>query len=139
MRVDRNALAVAPLHRQSDDRYWRAQLTRAAPPRAPLRLHVEFIPDEVTFLAQGSGPFVLAYGNATATGAVSNLSQIPETLPVASASVGPAEEFGGQARLIPNRVPLPVMRIALWGVLIVAVLLLAWMAYRLSKESDTTE
>jgi hypothetical protein len=44
-----------------EDRYWRARITNGArPPQKLLRLHVEWIPNEVTFLAQGSGPFLLA-------------------------------------------------------------------------------
>ena len=120
------------------DRYWRAQLTSMpSPPQAPLRLAVAWLPDEVTFLAQGPGPFELAYGSAMVTTAESNFSQIPADLPISAASLGPRHELGGRDRLIANRPPVPATRIVLWSVLILAVFLLAWMAYRLVKEPDT--
>jgi hypothetical protein len=120
-----------------DDRYWRARIADGAgPPRAPLRLHVEWIPNEVTFLAQGQGPFLLAYGNATAIRAEADLSQIPATLQVAAAEVGSRQVLGGSTRLVGNPPAFPWMRAVLWGVLVLAVILLAWMAYRLANEPD---
>jgi hypothetical protein len=126
----------APLEvRVNDDRYWRARITDGAgPPRAPLRLHVEWVPNEVTFLAQGQGPFLLAYGNATATRAEADLSQIPAPLQIAPAAVGPRRVLGGSTRLVGNPPAFPWMRAVLWGVLLSAVILLAWMAYHLANE-----
>ena len=126
----------APLEvRVDNDRYWRARITDGAgPPRATLRLHVEWIPNEVTFLAQGQGPFLLAYGNAMAIGAEADLSQIPATLQIAPAVVGPRQVLGGSTRLVGNPPAFPRMRAVLWGVLLSAVILLAWMAYHLANE-----
>jgi len=109
----------APLEvRVDNDRYWRARITDGAgPPRATLRLHVEWIPNEVTFLAQGQGPFLLAYGNATAIGAEADLSQIPATLQIAPAVVGPRQVLGGSTRLVGNPPAFPRTRAVLWGVL----------------------
>lgn len=128
----------APLEvRVDDDRYWRARVTDgAAAPRAPLRLRVEWIPGEVTFLAQGQGPFLLAYGNATAIRAEADLSQIPATLQIANAAIGPRQVLGGSTRLVGKPAAFPWMRAVLWGVLISAVFLLAWMAYRLANEPN---
>jgi hypothetical protein len=128
----------APLDiRVDDDRYWHARITDGAgPPRAPLRLHVEWIPGEITFLAQGQGPFLLAYGNPTAIRAEADLSQIPATLPIAPAVVGPRQVLGGPTRLIVKPAAFPSTRAVLWGVLLAAVVLLAWMAYRLANEPD---
>jgi hypothetical protein len=126
----------APLEvRVDDDRYWRARITDGAgPPRVPLRLHVEWVPNEVTFLAQGEGPFLLAYGNATAIRAEADLSQMPATLQIAPAAVGSRQVLGGSARLVGNPPDFPWMRAVLWGVLVLAVILLAWMAYHLANE-----
>jgi hypothetical protein len=121
--------------RVDDDRYWRARITDGAgPPRAPLHLHVEWVPNEVTFLAQGQGPFLLAFGNATAIRAEADLSQIPATLQIAPAAVGSRQVLGGSTRLAGNPTAFPWMRAVLWGVLLSAVVLLAWMAYRLANE-----
>jgi hypothetical protein len=128
----------APLEIGVDaDRYWRAKIPRSPiPPQAPLRLHVEWIPNELTFLAQGEGPFLLAYGNATAVSAEADFSHIPSTLQIAPATVGSPRLLGGPDRLVAKAAAFPWMRAVLWSVLLLAVILLAWMAYRVSKDSN---
>jgi hypothetical protein len=125
------SLGVSP----DTDRYWRARILGAGnSPQSPLRLHVEWIPNEVTFLAQGHAPFLLAYGNATANRAEADLSRLPDTLEIAPATLGPAKVSGGTARLIAKPVPFPRMRVALWSVLLLAVAVLGWMAYRIARD-----
>ncbi len=126
------SLGVSP----DTDRYWRARILSAGnSPQSPLRLHVEWIPNEVTFLAQGHAPFLLAYGSATANRAEADLSHLPDTLEIAPATLGPAQVSGGTARLIAQPAPFPRMRIALWSVLLLAVAVLGWMAYRVAGDS----
>jgi hypothetical protein len=120
------------------DRYWRARILGTGSPQAPLRLHVEWIPNEVTFLAQGHAPFLLAYGNASANRAEADLSHLPSTLDIGPATLGPAQVSGGATRLVAKPAPFPRMRVALWSVLLLAVVLLSWMAYRISKEENDT-
>jgi hypothetical protein len=127
------SLEVSP----DSDRYWRARIVSAGnSPQGPLRLHVEWIPTEVTFLAQGHAPFLLAYGNASAHRAEADLSHLPSTLEIAPATLGPSQVSGGATRLIAQPAPFPRMRIVLWSVLLLAVVVLSWMAYRISKETD---
>jgi hypothetical protein len=117
------------------DRYWRAKISRTPmPPQAPLRLHVEWTANELTFLAQGEGPFLLAYGNSAAVGSEADLSHIPSTLQIEPATVGSLQVLGGPSRLIAKSPAFPWMRAVLWGVLLLAVVLLAWMAYRVSRD-----
>ena len=119
------------------DRYWRARIVGAGNSlRTPLRLHAEWIPNEVTFLAQGHAPFLLTYGNASASPAEADLSHLPATLEIAPATLGPTQVSGGANRLIAKPAPFPGMRIALWGVLLLAVIVLSWMAYRISKNPN---
>lgn len=119
------------------DRYWRARISRGPiPAPMPLHLHVEWIPNELTFLAQGEGPFLLAYGNAAAASAEADFSNIPSTLQVASATVGSPRVLGGSSRLIAKPAAFAWRRAVLWSVLLLAVILLAWMAYRVSKDSS---
>jgi hypothetical protein len=127
----------SPLEVSPDtDRYWRVRVVGAAnPPQTPLRLHVEWIPNEVTFLAQGHAPFLLAYGNASAYGAEADLSHLPNTLEIAPATLGPAQVSGGTTRLIAEPAPFPRMRVVLWSVLLLAVVILSAMAYRISRDS----
>lgn len=125
-----SALGVGP----DTDRYWRARIVGADnSPQSPLRLHVEWIPNEVTFLAQGHAPFLLAYGNASAKRAEADLSHLPTTLEIAPATLGPQQVSGGANRLIAKPAPFPRMRVVLWSVLLLAVVVLSWMAYRISK------
>jgi len=118
------------------DRYWRARIISAGvSPQAPLRLHVEWVPGEVTFLPQGHAPFLFVYGNASAARAEADFSHLPTTLDIARATLtSPPQALGGASRLIAKPAPFPLTRIALWSVLFLAVILLAWMAYGLSKE-----
>jgi len=126
----------SPLAVSSDtDRYWRARLVGAGNLRqSPLRLHVEWVPNDVTFLAQGHAPFLLAYGNASAGNAEADWSHLPNTLEIAPAALGPVEVSGGTARLLAKPAPFPRTRVALWSVLLLAVLVLGWMAYRIARD-----
>jgi hypothetical protein len=125
------SLEVSP----DTDRYWRTRILGAgSSPQSPLRLHVEWIPTEVTFLAQGHAPYMLAYGNASANRAEGDLSHLPNSLEIAPAILGPAQLSGGTARLIANPAPFPRMRVVLWSVLLLAVAVLAWMAYRIARD-----
>jgi Protein of unknown function (DUF3999) len=127
----------APIEIGSDsDRYWLARIVNAGvSPQAALKLHVEWVPNEVTFLVQGHAPFLLAYGSASAKRAESDLTHLPMTLQIVQAALSPRTVLGGPARLIAKPAPFPRSRALLWGVLLIAVVLLAWMAYRVSKES----
>jgi Protein of unknown function (DUF3999) len=119
------------------DRYWRARIVGAGnSPQSPLRLHVEWVPNEVTFLAQGHAPYLFAYGNASADRAEADLSRLPNELEIAPATLGPAQATGGGSRLITKPAPFPRTRVALWSVLLLAVTVLSWMAYRISKDPN---
>ena len=125
------ALPVGP----DTDRYWRARILGAGTaPQTPLRLHLEWIPNEVTFLAQGHAPFLLAYGSSTAHRAEADLSRLPNSLKIAPATLDLVKVLGGPARLIAKPEAFPRMRFALWSVLLLAVAILAWMAYRIARD-----
>jgi Protein of unknown function (DUF3999) len=129
------ALEISP----DTDRFWRARIVSVGiSPQAPLRLHVEWIPSEVTFLPEGNAPYLLAYGNASATRAQADFSRLPTSLDIAPATLSSPQALGGASRLIVKPAQLPWTRIALWSVLFLAVILLAWMAYGLSKEKTTS-
>jgi len=116
------------------DRYWRAEVKSTERSVHPhLTLHVEWVPNEVRFLAQGQRPFLLSYGAANTLRAEADLSLLPDSLDVATATLGPPQVQGGASRLIAKPPAFPGTRVALWAVLLFAVVLLAWMAYSLSK------
>jgi Protein of unknown function (DUF3999) len=127
----------SPIRVNSDtDRYWQARIVNSGGlPQSPLHLRIEWVPNELTFLAQGHAPYLLAYGNSTATRAEADFSHLPTTLAAAAATLGPPQALGGQARLVPKPAPFPWTRAALWSVLILAVILLGWMARKIAQEA----
>jgi hypothetical protein len=128
------SLAIDP----SSDRHWLARidmrtggLGRGAP-----KLRVGWLPHEIVFLARGNGPFTLAYGSSKAR-PTTELGAIPNGVFVVSATFTLPETLGGDARLQPVEPPQPALwskSATLWTVLAIGVALLAFMAYRLSRE-----
>jgi hypothetical protein len=129
-------LRNAPIDVAADsDRYWlaRAAGLNGAPAAPPLRLQAAWTPSDIVFLARGSGPFIVAYGSALAPAAETDLSAMPAAVTVLRATLGARRQLGGQARLaIPAE--FPWRRVLLWAVLALSVCLLAWMAYRVTRE-----
>jgi Protein of unknown function (DUF3999) len=116
------------------DRFW---LARRIPPTAPIgvvQLWVAWDAMDVVFLAQGAGPFTLAYGSGSAGPASVTLDPLVKGVTVAQAETGPSYVLGGAERLRPPPRTLPWRMTVLWAALGLGVVLLAWMAYRLSKE-----
>jgi hypothetical protein len=123
-------------------RYW---LLRIDPKsggvgRGQLRLRAAWAPQEIVFAARGAGPFVIAYGNPSAASSALPISTLvpgyvaaPEDSLAAAgrARAGASASLGGTARLRPAH---DLRRASLWGVLVLGVVILAWMAWRLSKQ-----
>jgi hypothetical protein len=97
-------------------------------------LVVEWVPHEVVFVARGAGPFYVAYGSATADSAAVSLAVLPKNVSIASASLSEPQSLGGDVRLSPPPAPYAWKAALLWAVLIAGAVLLAWMAFRLSKD-----
>ena len=128
------AAVIAP----TSDRFWRMQAhTAGGLGKGTPTLQVAWIPQEITFVARGRGPFQLAFGNAGTAGATSPLHSLlsdPNTpISVGTAAVGAPHELGGATRLQLKR-ELPWKTWALWAALIGAVAVLGTVAYRLSRE-----
>ncbi len=110
-------------------------------------LEIGWVPHTLVFAARGSGPFVLAYGNAQArTAAYPIASLVPGYSEreveatrelIGNATLGVPAQSGGDARLRPQT---DFRRWILWSVLGIAVVLLGTMAYRLWRQmgSGTT-
>jgi hypothetical protein len=101
-------------------------------------LVVEWVPHDVVFVARGTGPFYVAYGSAIAASAAVSLAALPKNVSIASASLSEPESLGGDARLLPPPEPYAWKAALLWVVLIAGAALLAWMAFRLSKDFSRT-
>ena len=123
-------------------RYWiiRADPEKGGYGAALPQLEVQWRPAELVFVARGTEPFMLAFGSPQAHSAL---------LPVASLIPGyeahaelklPQARLGGITRAATARDAWPAWlqdvsprKLALWSILVGAVLLLAFMAWRLHK------
>lgn len=121
------------------DRHWRLEPTGSG--AAPPDLTLAWKPHELAFLAEGEGPFTLAFGSRSVEAPDTALGSLLAALQdgggvniEARASVGESVVLGGDAALRPPAAPLPWRQMILWAVLAGGVLLLGWMAWRLHRE-----
>lgn len=126
------------------DRYWQVELLGEGSGRTPPQLKLGWIADELSFLARGEAPFTLAYGKAdvhTASRAFdelwSSLGERASDLTPIKATVDAERVLGGEDRLIPGKPPVPWRRMGFWGVLVLGVIVLAWMALGLYREMNS--
>jgi uncharacterized protein DUF3999 len=103
-----------------------------------------WVPEKVVFVAEGKGPYTLAYGSAVVRKArfdENALMQIQggSGLQPGVATASKAKTLGGPERLVPPPPAPPSMK-EIWGkrlafaAMAAATLLLGWMAYRLSRQ-----
>jgi hypothetical protein len=123
----------------SGERYWLLRVDQkggGVGAGAPV-INIGWLPQKLVFAARGAGPFQLAYGNSAAKPASYPIdSLIPgyktETqFKVNPAALGEQVTLAGATRL---RTPPDYKKWALWVSLILGVLVLGWMAYRLSRQ-----
>jgi hypothetical protein len=121
---------------RNPDRYWLARLDPSTGPigKGAPKLEVTWNAEDVAFLARGGGPYLLAYGNSSAVSGNASLSSLLSGVAVLRARLEAPRPLGGSARLLPPPRAFPWKLAILWVVLGLAVALLAWMAYRLSRE-----
>ncbi|HMN46301.1 MAG TPA: DUF3999 domain-containing protein [Povalibacter sp.] len=124
------------------DRYWQITNTQTAATLDPATgLELGYRPARLRFLAQGDGPYLLAFGSRRAETApiqqcANLLSDVRgEDLDqlIGSGVVGTSRTLGGETALKPLPKQTPVRLVILWGVLIVGVGLLVAMALALLK------
>src|SRR6266536_4219758 len=103
------------------------------------RISFGWQPQEVVFAARGAAPFVLAYGSRSATsGALPIATLVPgyDAAKGLPANIGVAHQgtpvpLGGMQRM---REPIDTKRWLLWVSLVLAAMVLGWMAWRLLRE-----
>ncbi|HZF17026.1 MAG TPA: DUF3999 domain-containing protein [Steroidobacteraceae bacterium] len=130
-----------------NDRYWRVKIDvdrGGLGKRAP-KLTLGWIPHELVFIARGDGPFQLVYGNAGALPAQAAVESILPALAtagggasrvtIAMASLGPQQALGGESRLSQPPAAYPWKTTLLWVVLGLGVVILAFMALRLARDT----
>jgi hypothetical protein len=130
------------------DRYWRILVDQKGGGfgAGEVTLELGWLPHEVLFAARGAGPFTLAYGNQLARPGAAPLAAVlpqDEKLAAGAARIG---EVSGSAPPSASLFSDPVRffrgvaesreakKWTLWGVLLVGVLLLGWMAQRLLRD-----
>jgi hypothetical protein len=142
LRQDAGEVSAPPLAVASAGyRYW---LLRVDPKSGGLgrgqpRMRAGWVPQEIVFAARGTGPFLIAYGNvAAASSALAVTTLVPgyasgaEPLgAIAVAHTGVAAPLGHIEQAKPPR---EYRRATLWAVLILGVVVLAWMAWQLSRQ-----
>jgi Protein of unknown function (DUF3999) len=116
------------------DRFWLVRQTQPTGPIGDVKLRATWDATDLVFLAQGAGPFVLAYGNASAGPSSVALEPLTKGVTVLPAETGRSYLLGGAERLRPPPTTVPWRMATLWSALGLGVLLLAWMAFRLSRE-----
>jgi len=100
-------------------------------------IEVGWVPRQLVFVARGRGPFSLAYGNARADPAdLAIQTLVPgwrsdAELKAATATAGPQQMLAGPRAL---RTAPDYKTWALWGSLVLGVVLLGWMAWVLARE-----
>lgn len=125
------------------DRYWRLQILGGAETLGGVQpqLELAYLPGRLRFLAQGNGPYTLAFGSARAEPSTpacnSLLADVGETerqrlTGMAYAASG-ATDLGGAEMLTPAPKPTPLRLILLWVTLIVGAGALVLMALSLMK------
>jgi hypothetical protein len=105
------------------------------------RLELGYRPAQLRFLAQGSGPYLLAFGSRRADPApvracnslLSGLSEAELEQNMGMAYLGADRALGGDAALRPLPKKTPVRQIVLWSVLILGVGVLVAMALSLLR------
>src|ERR1700682_6754816 len=89
-------------------------------------------PQEIVFAARGTGPFLIAYGNVSAASSALPVSTLVPGYAVAHTGVAAPLRHLEQAKP-----PREYRRATLWGVLI-GVVVLAWMAWQLSRQLNAS-
>jgi hypothetical protein len=129
------------------DRYWRLEMeggASVAPANVPL-IELGWVPHELLFVAQGEGPFLLAYGSArfgkeelsnSTPGLLAQVMGKDEDALLKEAVLLPKTILGGSDRLVPEPPPLPWRKWLLWGVLVVGVGVIAKIALSLGNGLD---
>ena len=136
------------------DRYWLLRVDQRGGGLGSGRpvMHAGWIPHQIVFAARGEPPFQLAYGSRQAKPAAYGIQTLipgyrddgaqtiraakagaPKTISVAEAQAQAQTELGGEAR---RADAVDWKRWSLWAALGVGVLLLAFMAWRLTRQMN---
>lgn len=122
------------------DRYWRLRNRGALPDQAPT-LRLGYRPEVVVFLAQGTPPYALVAGSASARRATVPMPELVDALrrdrgedwQPAPAYLSPSSALAGDAALVPPPTPRDWKTWLLWGLLVLGAALVAAFAFSLLR------
>jgi Protein of unknown function (DUF3999) len=128
------------------DRYWRVLLPQDAQASPLPAVELGYRPLRLRFLAQGAGPYTVAFGSRRAEPAApaacdALLGDVPareRRQMIAEAATGEFKTLGGETAFKPLPTKTPTRMIVLWSVLVVGVGLLVSMALSLLKRVRPT-
>jgi len=130
----------------TSDRNWRFKLAdkeRQLAGNSPT-LVLGWMPHVLTFVAQGSPPFTVAFGSATIAAAAHPVDTLLRSIDeeqekglIITARASSVFTLGGEVKLEQPATPFPWKTIILWTVLLAGVAMLAWMVRRLFRQIDT--
>lgn len=140
--IKNNLISIRPNKHQ----YWQLVINSKDDfAHAPPEMNFAWSGNELYFLARGEGPYTLAYGNSQAEAPAKPVNTLMNLLNndeenqfTATAMLGDEMTLRGEEALIIER-SIPWQRILLWGILVTAVLILTYMAFRLFKQINQTQ
>ncbi|MGH8178245.1 MAG: DUF3999 family protein [Steroidobacter sp.] len=123
------------------DRYWRALLPEEAQASPSPMFELGYRPLRMRFLAQGAGPYTLAFGSrraelakpASCDGLLGDVSSQERRGMIGEGYTRAFKTLGGESAFKPPPKKTPIRMIVLWTVLVVGVGLLVAMALTLMK------
>jgi hypothetical protein len=121
-------------------RYWLARFPERAPNAAPPTLEAHWRPAQVVFVTHGAAPFTLAFGNPQATRVALPIQNLlPEyqalgEMKLPEAKVGAVTSGPEPSRWEQLRAEANPKRITLWAILVLAVAVLGFFAWRLMRQ-----
>lgn len=128
----------------SGDRFWKLKISESGggAGAAAVKVEVAWAPHRILFLPRGEAPFLLAFGSGRAdTRSVRGadlLLSLPTTDPsnvkIVRAEAGEAVTLGGESALKKEISAITKKKILLWGLLLIGVGVLAWMALSLGRQ-----
>lgn len=122
------------------DRYWRLRNNGALPDQAPT-LRLGYRPEVMVFVAQGTPPYALVAGSASARRATAPMPALVDSLrrdrgedwQPAPAYLSAPEVMAGDAALVPPATPRDWKTWLLWGLLVLGAALVAAFAFSLLR------
>ena len=101
-----------------------------------------YVPAHLRFLAQGTGPYTLAYGNAHLTSVtaracddlLAGIDVAERNNLIGTPTIGSTQVFGGKEALVIKK-QIPSRTLLLWGILLIGVAVIMKLAFSLLKNS----